>query len=238
MFVEKPLALSEDELDGVLEALSASGRQLSVGFNRRHSEAVRRARAALSTGPGPVVVTYRVNAGRLPESHWYKDRRQGGRLLGEVCHFMDLAAWLVGRPAVSVTAAGGGHGERLLTEDVSVLMAFEDGSSAVVSYAENGHPTTTKERVEVLGRGHSIVIDDYRSLTIDGASVKLTSAGKGHVDNLRRFAGVLAVGSDLPDTRASITSTAAALAAARSLETGETVRVDQRVGAAPFEAGP
>src|SRR3546814_6378230 len=97
-------------------------------------------------------LNYRVSAGRLPGTHWYKDRRQGGRLLGEVCHFIDLTNWIVGSPPVRVCAAGSGVGESLLQEDVVVTVQYADGSIATVSYAENGHGATSKERLEILGR--------------------------------------------------------------------------------------
>ena len=108
---------------------------------------------ALGDQGGPLMATYRVNAGRLPEDHWYKDRRQGGRLLGEVCHFLDLITWIVGSRPVRVSAMGSGRGEGLLQEDLVVTVSYADGSIGTVTYAEGGHAATTKERLEILGRG-------------------------------------------------------------------------------------
>lgn len=235
VFVEKPLALSDVELDSVLASLQDSGQQLWVGFNRRHSECVATARLALGADGGPLVINYRVNAGRLPATHWYKDRRQGGRLLGEVCHFLDVAAWIVGSPATKVVAMGGHNAEALLEEDLIATLAFADGSVATVTYAEHGHASTSKERLEVLGRGHSVLIDDFQRLNIDGKDVKLASPGKGHVENLTRFAGAVAgrVNAD-GELRASISSTATALAAVESLRTGTVITVDTRVGGQAF----
>jgi predicted dehydrogenase/threonine dehydrogenase-like Zn-dependent dehydrogenase len=234
VYVEKPLALTEDELDQVIQAVESSGRQLWGGFNRRHSEAVERTREALGAQGGPLVLTYRVSAGRLPETHWYKDRRQGGRLLGEVCHFIDLASWVVGLPVTDVVALGSNKAEVLLQEDLVVSLRFADGSVATISYAEFGHATTSKERVEVLGRGKSIVIDDFAKLSIDGKGIKLSEPGKGHAANLSRFRDTLAGKVNDSDLRATIASTAAALGAVESLRRGAVVQVDTRVSSARF----
>lgn len=235
VFVEKPLALSDAELESVLEAQQSSRRILWGGFNRRHSEAIQQARTTLGGSGEPLVLTYRVSAGRLPETHWYKDRRQGGRLLGEVCHFIDLASWIVGRPVAEVSAFGSGGSELLLQEDLVVSLRFSDGSIATVTYAEHGHASSAKERLDILGRGHTVSIDDFQKLSIDGKNVKLAAPGKGHVENLQLFADVLAGrGDGTADTRATVASTAAALAAVQSLQERSLVEVDPRVGNQPF----
>ena len=221
VFVEKPLALSEEELSDIVDALSASNGHLWVGFNRRHSEAVRTTIATLPSDGGPLVANYRVSAGRLPAAHWYKDRRQGGRLLGEVCHFVDVISWIVGSAPVRIVAMGGGMAETLLQEDIVVTASYADGSMATVTYAENGHGSTPKERLEVLGRGHSVLIDDYKRLTIDGKDVKIGAGDKGHVRNLEIFRDVVTGKADgSADLRMSIESTATMLAAAQSLTMG------------------
>jgi predicted dehydrogenase/threonine dehydrogenase-like Zn-dependent dehydrogenase len=234
VFVEKPLALSDRELDSVLEALAASERQLWGGFNRRYSECARLAREALGHDGGPVVITYRISAGRLPETHWYKDRRQGGRLLGEVCHFIDLASWVVGRPVDEILAFGSGRAEALLQEDLALSLRFADGSLATITYAEFGHAGTTKERFEALGRGRSVVIDDFAKLVVDGRDVKLAEPGKGHVANLRAFKANLALPTIGADLQVTVASTAAALSAVESLLSGRVVKVNPRLSLERF----
>jgi predicted dehydrogenase len=91
VWCEKPLALTMDELDDVTRAWQGSGRQLAIGFNRRWSPAVLAARRVLAEVSGPMLLVYRVAAGPVPDGHWYHDPRQGGRILGEVCHFVDTA---------------------------------------------------------------------------------------------------------------------------------------------------
>src|SRR3546814_14412436 len=111
----------------------------------------------MGTTGGPLVANYRVSAGRLPETHWYKDRRQGGRLLGEVCHFIDLTNWIVGSPPVRVFAAGSVVGESLLQDDVVVPVHSADRSIAPVSYAANGHGAKSTDPLGLLARGHSFL---------------------------------------------------------------------------------
>lgn len=237
VFVEKPLALTDAELDDVLAAAQSSNGILGAGFNRRHSEATQQVRDTFGADGEPLVLTYRVAAGRLPETHWYKDRRQGGRLLGEVCHFIDLCAWIVGRPVDSVSAFASPDTELALSENLALSLSFADGSLAAITYAEHPHLSTSKEHLEVLGRGHSALIDDFNALQLDGKASKLAAPGKGHVENLERFQAILNGDiSALPDMRASVSATATALAAVRSLSTGSIVKVDPRVGTDPFGA--
>ena len=186
VFCEKPLALSQEELDTVEEAWRESGTHLAVGFNRRHSPDVSAAIDALASGSGRLVLTYRVNAGPLPSSHWYNDRRFGGRLIGEVSHFIDTCNAVVGRPVSAVRAVADSHGEPMLAGDVAVVLSYMDGSVAAITYATGGHPSTPKERLEILGRGHTIVIDDFRSIMIDG-DITRHSQDKGHTTEFEVF---------------------------------------------------
>ncbi|RZU74583.1 hypothetical protein EV384_3057 [Micromonospora kangleipakensis] len=218
VFVEKPLALSQGELDELTAAYDRNSGHLFAGFNRRHAPMVVRAREALATGSGPLTVAYRINAGSLPHSHWYYDRRQGGRVCGEVCHFIDLASWLVGEQPSVVHAHGSGRGETALEEDVSVLLGYADGSTATITYCTRGHRRTPKERVEVLGRGHTVVIDDFRRLEIDGSEVKRVPAGKGHHDLLAHLRSAISGGApDRPGLEASFGTTKAALSVVAAL---------------------
>ncbi len=186
VFVEKPLAITEDELDRVQAAYERNDGHLFVGFNRRYAPATGRAQEVLRDGSGPLAINYRVNAGRLPDAHWYKDRRQGGRIIGEVCHFIDLAGWIVGSAPTVVHAVGSSRGEAALEEDVTILLGYADGSSATIIYSTGAHPGTPKERIEILGRGHTIVIDDFRHIVVDGQAVR-GAEGKGHIESLRRI---------------------------------------------------
>lgn len=220
VFCEKPLALDEDELEAVAAAWRAGAGRLAVGFNRRHSEAVAAVRDAFASRGSPLAVTYRIAAEATPPGHWYADRRHGGRLMGEVCHFVDTCAAIVGHDAVSVSAAASVRGaELLLAEDLVITIRYADDSLAAIVYTTGGTPGMAKERVEVLGGGRSALIDDYHEVVIDGREVRLTRPGKGHAELLTAFRRAVTEGQDF-DTEAAFHTTATILAAVASLTTG------------------
>jgi predicted dehydrogenase/threonine dehydrogenase-like Zn-dependent dehydrogenase len=217
VFCEKPLALSMDELDDVEAARREGGGVLFVGFNRRYSQPVRAVRDHFAAGSGPLVVTYRVSAGSVPAKHWYNDRRQGGRLLGEVCHFVDTCAAIVGTAAVEARAMGPTtEKERLLADDVLVSLRYPDGSLATISYASGAHGSTPKERIEVHGRGRSAEILNFTAVTLDGKRQGV-AADKGHGAEVSAFRRLVTQGDGDEGTDHGIASTRSTLAAALGL---------------------
>jgi predicted dehydrogenase/threonine dehydrogenase-like Zn-dependent dehydrogenase len=178
VWCEKPLALTEDELDAVEAAWRASGSVLVAGLNRRWSPAVAAARRFLAGLTEPKLVVYRVAAGPVPAKHWYRDRRQGGRLLGEVCHFIDTAQALIGAPIEDVAGMAGGD-PRGPGDDAVVSLRFADGSLAAIAYG-SATPTAGKEWIEVHAGAHRVVIDDFRSATADGRRLWKGRQDKGH----------------------------------------------------------
>lgn len=214
VYCEKPLALTMAELDDVEAALRESGTVLFVGFNRRWSDPVRLVRAHLARGTGPLVITYRVAGGAIPPDHWYHDRRQGGRLLGEVCHFIDTCAAIVGSDAVDARGVGSGRGEALLQTDLAIALRYGDGSVAAITYASGGHPGTAKERIEVHGRGRSVIIDDFREVHLDGHRQSRRGLDKGHKAEAQAFRAMLSEGGELTlDGSSAIATTRASLVA-------------------------
>jgi predicted dehydrogenase/threonine dehydrogenase-like Zn-dependent dehydrogenase len=222
VFCEKPLALSEDELDAVVEAWASGSSQLMVGFNRRYSPAIKLAVQVFASGAGPLMMNYRINAGRLGARHWYHDRVQGGRLLGEVCHFVDTCAAFTQAPVVSVNAMSHSDGEALLADDIALTLRFADGSIASIVYASGGHQSTSKERLEVLGRGHTVLVDDFRAITIDGKQTKFAQQDKGHVAELDYFRQAVATASN-EHTLSAVATMRACLAAVESMLNGSAV---------------
>jgi predicted dehydrogenase/threonine dehydrogenase-like Zn-dependent dehydrogenase len=196
VWCEKPAALTEDELDQVRDAWRASGRVLAIGFNRRWSPAVSAARRAVAGVAAPKLVVYRIAAGPVPENHWYHDRRQGGRLVGEVCHFVDTAQALVGAPIEDVTALAGG-GPRGPGDDAAVALRFADGSLATIGYG-SAAPSAGKEWIEVHAGEHRVVIDDFRSVTADGRKLWKGRQDKGHAALAAAFRQAVTGAADLP----------------------------------------
>lgn len=184
VYCEKPLALSWTELDAVKEAYQGSSGRLYVGFNRRYSPMITRARDVIAGNVGPAHVTYRISAGALAPDHWYSDRREGGRLLGEICHFVDTCNFLLGDQAATHVSAVGPQVDA--HDSYHLLIGYEDGSSASVLYCADSNAATPKELIELNGGKHTVVIDNFRSMIIDGQTVKI-GQGKGHADGLAAF---------------------------------------------------
>jgi hypothetical protein len=217
VWCEKPLALTCEGVDEVEKAWRGSGRQLTLGFNRRWAPAVTAAQAALAQAGGPKTVIYRIAAGRVPDGHWYLDRRQGGRLLGEVCHFVDTAQALVGADiddAVGVLGTDASVGN----EGVVMALRFADGSVASIAYAATP-PVAGKERIEVLAGSRQLIIDDFRSVTENGRPLWKGRQDKGHHGHAAAFwqavrgdTGALPTEAMLASMRATIAASERALA--------------------------
>ncbi|EIV93305.1 Gfo/Idh/MocA family oxidoreductase [Frankia sp. QA3] len=216
VWCEKPLALSFDELDRVEKAASAGGGVLVVGYNRRFSPAVTAARTALAARTGPLTLVYRIAAGGVPAGHWYNDRVQGGRLLGEVCHFVDTCAALAGSEVEAVAALAGREAELLLAPDLAVSLRHADGSLSTVAYSSARPRTARKEQVEALAGTRHARIDDYRELVVDGRSVWKGAQDKGHRDASAAFLRMCR-GGDAAVTAELLASSRATLAAADAL---------------------
>ena len=224
---EKPVALTGIELDEVEEAWRSSGCLLWVDFNRRYAPPIIVAGRHLSAAGSPVVITYRVNAGPIAPTHWYADRRQGGRMIGEVCHFVDTCAALTGASPVEAVAVAGPTGEAQDGSDLALALRFDDGSLASITYASGGHGSTAKERIEILGGDHTLVIDDFREVTVDGSSVWSGSQYKGHTELVSAFARALKGSHDDAVTKRSLATTRAILAAFDSVLVGHGIPVER-----------
>lgn len=229
VFVEKPLALSREELAEV-EAALALGSILMVGFNRRYAPLTERLREAFASAPG-AAFTARVNAGPLPHGHWLNDPEDGGgRLLGEGCHFVDLLAHLAGGPPLTAFAAAVPQADRPVegSETLTGILRFAGGSTGTLVYAGAGDPRLPKERIEAFGAGTSAVLDDFRRLELyrnGDRSVTKSAQDKGHRAEIAAFVAAAAGRAEPPDPRTYLDSTAATLALAESLRSGLAVDV-------------
>ncbi|MHB8055612.1 MAG: bi-domain-containing oxidoreductase, partial [Candidatus Aminicenantales bacterium] len=202
VYVEKPIALSEPELEDVRRAYEASSgnARLMVGFNRRFAPFVRKT-AALLTPAAPKAIQFRINAGAIPPGGWVNDPEVGGgRIVGEVCHFVDLAAFLAGGRVEAVQAwsmKDSSQGDNTL----AAVLRFVNGSIAGLSYFSNGSSLLSKERLEVFFGGTSVVIDDFRTLTVYGVkttSEKSKSQDKGHTGEIKAFLESIRTGAPSP----------------------------------------
>jgi predicted dehydrogenase/threonine dehydrogenase-like Zn-dependent dehydrogenase len=208
VFVEKPLALEQAELDAIAAfyaSAPAAGAPpvLLTGFNRRFSRYAARLHEAVRGRGNPMILTYRMNAGYLPLDHWVHATEGGGRNRGEACHVYDLFTYLTGSRVVNVQAQAiapaKGHYTR--RDNFVATMTFEDGSLATLTYTALGSTAHPKEQLEVFVDGTVLALDDYRRLTVAGAKrpqLETPAADKGHRGTLEAFARAVRDGGDWP----------------------------------------
>jgi predicted dehydrogenase/threonine dehydrogenase-like Zn-dependent dehydrogenase len=229
VFVEKPLALTRDELAAVRAAyVAAPNPFLMAGFNRRFAPLVVALRAFVAAAGEPLLMHYRVNAGFIPREHWTQDPViGGGRVLGELCHFADLLLFLAGQPPVEVYARALPDQGRYSRDNVAVLVHFADGSAGTITYAANGDRGLDKERLEVFGGGRAAALDDFRELTLSaGGRRRVRRAGpdKGHRAEMLALVDALVAGQPAPIPFAQLVqATELTLAVVESLDSGGPV---------------
>jgi len=233
VFVEKPLAITKEGLQEVVDSAHSSEGHLFVGYNRRFSPLALEIKGKLG-GRGPISITYRVNAGSLPEEHWSHDPGQGGgRIVGEVCHFIDVVQYLtdalpvkVSAEAVRASAIAGS-----VDDSCTISVRMSDGSIASIAYYASGDQSLGKERIEVYAGGSVGIIDDFRSgeLVRAGKSTKLGGGrqDKGHAGEIAAFLDAVSGGSGSPFTLKSLVATTlTTFAINESLRSSESRAVD------------
>jgi predicted dehydrogenase/threonine dehydrogenase-like Zn-dependent dehydrogenase len=230
VFVEKPLALDEEGVQEVLAAQAESGAVLAVGFNRRFSALAAEVKGAFAPGL-PLAIAYRVNAGFIPRESWIHDPDEGGgRIIGEVCHFVDLCQFLTGDEPVEAFAHAVGGPEGGMHDTVAITLRFAKGSVATISYYATGDKSFPKERVEVFGGGALAVLDDFREVVVSrGGKRKRTrraSQDKGFDQEVAAFARAVREGGEPPIPLRSLVATSrATFAIEESLRTGAPVPI-------------
>jgi len=217
VFCEKPLCLDDGELQEIIDAYHNAGPQfqpiLMVGFNRRFAPLAVKLKEFVSPIHEPLVMNYRVNAGAIPGSHWTQDPVQGGgRIIGEVCHFVDVMTFLCNSQPIQVFATPtSGVGENL-PDNACLQITFRNGSVGVITYVSTGDKAFSKERLEVFAGGKVAVLDDFRFLELcsRGRSRKVRSllrADKGHRAEWQAMVQAVLNGKSSPIPFAEIVST-------------------------------
>jgi predicted dehydrogenase len=232
VFCEKPLALTREELESVLAAAAGARRVLAVGFNRRFSPLLRTLRDFLDGASGHVAASYRISAGRLEVGHWLHDLDEGGgRILGEICHFVDSLRFLVGADIELVQATGyGAQGAPIQARDsVGVNLTFADGSIGTILYVADGSPAVPKERLEAYSANRTGILDDYRRLELLGPrrtrSVRSRRRDKGHEQEVDAFLRAVE-GGDPPVALEEVANVSlATLAVVESMRAARPVRL-------------
>ncbi len=232
VYVEKPLAISEEGLDEVVEAvMRTDGRVMArvfVGFNRRFSSLSAELKKFFD-GVEQLAITYRVNAGAIPKESWIRQAEGGGRILGEVCHFVDYLQFLTEAEPVEIFAYRSAAGE----DTLSIVVKLSDGSVGNINYFANGDRGLPKERVEVCGGGRAAVLDDFRILETwrDGKRkvTKRWSQDKGFDRELAAFIEAARAGGEMPIAwRSIVLTTLATLLIEAALRSGKPEGVNLR----------
>ena len=215
VFCEKPLCLNQAELTRIAAAYDNQEhrRLLMVGFNRRFAPLAIRMKAFLEDVHEPLSLHYRINAGFIPSDHWLNDPQQGGgRIIAEVCHFVDLLSFLAGSAPIEVEARALANSGRYSNDNVLCSLRFANGSNAAISYLANGDRSFSKERIEVFGGGTVAVLEDFRRLELIRGGKKqvyrsLLRQDKGHHGEWKAFVHAIKRGAGSPISFDEIMST-------------------------------
>tara|TARA_B100000925_G_scaffold171416_1_gene129120 strand:+ start:22678 stop:24822 length:2145 start_codon:yes stop_codon:yes gene_type:complete len=189
VFVEKPLCLLESELEKIIECQAKTNKAVMIGFNRRFSPLTEKLKKVI--GNNPMTMIYRINAGEIPSDNWIQDLDiGGGRVLGEVCHFIDYLTYLNGSLPDKISATALPDANKL-NDTINILIQFKNGSSGVIAYYANGSKSMPKEYIEVFSAGLSVTLNDFKELKIYGkgkaSKIKLFNQNKGQKQMVEGF---------------------------------------------------
>ncbi len=230
VFVEKPLALKQEELDLVIDAYKNSGKTITVGFNRRFAPLAVQMKKALGNADSPMNIIATMNAGFIPAKAWVHDMELGGgRIIGEACHFIDLISFLSNSKVVCVCMNAMGQNPKDNSDNASIMLKYENGTNAVINYFANGSKAYSKERIEVYHQERTLVMDNWRKLTGYGFknfSSASSSQDKGHQNQFKQLIESVQKGGDQIIAIDEIINTSkASFAAIESLKTGAWVDI-------------
>ena len=235
VFVEKPLAVNREQLEMVRTAyakLLAENQSpfLMVGFNRRFSPLTEKLMGFFTSRTEPMLVHIRCNAGFIPRDSWIQDPENGGRIIGELCHFLDWARAVVGCPMQTVTAAALPDAGRYNRDNLSATISFRDGSLANLLYLANGDRAVAKEYFEVFCAGSIARMDDFKTLSLSRNGKTETFKGgrdKGHRREMEMTIEGMEQGKDAPIPFAELLEvTEATFAVEEAIRTQRTVGLD------------
>jgi predicted dehydrogenase len=231
VFVEKPLVLTQEELEQVIALYNQSGSSVMVGFNRRFSPFILKAKSLLNSSSEPVNIIINANVGFIPATHWTQHMAVGGgRIIGEACHFIDLVSYLTGSEITHVMASALGNHPTENADNVTIVLKCKNGSQGVVNYFSNGHKAYSKERIEVYSQGRILILDNFRKMEGFGFKGFSTMSGKqdkGHKNQFDRYIRFLKEGGEpvIPFSQI-INSTKASFAAVQAFLTEQQIKIN------------
>ena len=230
VFVEKPLALSSEELDEIVEEYNQRHVSISVGFNRRFAPLAKQMKKLLGNDNAPMNIIATMNAGFIPAEVWVHDMEVGGgRIIGEACHYIDLCSYLAGSKVISVCMNAMGINPQEYTDNASILLKYENGTNAVINYFANGSKAYSKERVEVFSQERTLIMDNWRKLSgygFKGFSKSSSKQNKGHLNQFNELIKQQQQGGNpIIPFEEIVNTTKASFAAIKSLKQGKWIEV-------------
>ena len=231
VFVEKPLALNENELNNIIDIYNKQEKSISVGFNRRFAPFAKEMKKALGKANVPINIIATMNAGYIPADVWVHDMEiGGGRIIGEACHFIDLCTFFTGSKVIAVCMNSMGKNPQENTDNATILLKYENGSSAVINYFSNGSKSYSKERLEIYSDERTIVMDNWRKLKTFGFKKGINASAKqdkGHLNQFKELVAQQKSGGDpiIPFDEI-VNTTQASFAAIKSLKNNGWVHLD------------
>jgi predicted dehydrogenase len=226
VFVEKPLAINRGQINELFDYFNTNSNgeaSLTVGFNRRYSILVDYAKEVLGSPSTLVNMVFTMNAGNIPKNHWVQAVDEGGRIIGEACHCIDLFEYIAASPIVSVCASALGSDTDITSDNVSILLKCRNGSQAVINYYSNGSKQYPKEIIEIFSNNGVIKIDNFRKIEFFGFKKKnrtLLIMDKGHKKQFQTYVDFLHGKKPLKSSlKEHFNVTEASIAAVESLTT-------------------
>ena len=229
VFVEKPLALTEAELKAIVVEYNTQNVSVSVGFNRRFAPLAKKMKKLLGNDNTPINIVATMNAGFIPADVWIHDMEVGGgRIIGEACHYIDLCTYLSGSKVKAICMNAMGTNPEENTDNASILLKYENGTNAVINYFANGSKGYSKERIEVYSQERTLIMDNWRKLSVYGFKGRNTSLkqDKGHYNQFKELIEQQQKGGNqiIPFDEI-VNTTRASFAAIESLKTGKWVNL-------------
>ncbi|MFT6717223.1 MAG: putative dehydrogenase [Saprospiraceae bacterium] len=230
VFVEKPLALNQAELDAILDAQQKNPKSITVGFNRRFAPLAIKMKQMLGSTSSPMNIIATMNAGFIPSKVWIHDMEVGGgRIIGEACHFIDLCSYLSGSKVKAVCMNALGENPAENTDNATIMLKYENGTNAVINYFANGSKAYSKERLEVFHQERTLIMDNWRKLKgfgFKGSSSASSKQDKGHANQFNKLVDMVKQGgAPIIPLDEIINTTKASFAAIESLKAGSWVEI-------------
>lgn len=230
VFVEKPLALNETELQAIISEYNERRVNVSVGFNRRFAPLAKKMKTLLGNDNAPINIVATMNAGFIPADLWVHDMEVGGgRIIGEACHYIDLCSYFTGSKVKAVCMNAMGLNPEENTDNATILLKYENGSNAVINYFANGSKAYSKERVEVYSQERTLVMDNWRKLQafgFKGFSKTSSKQDKGHYNQFNELVQQhIKGGNPIIPFEELVNTTRASFAAIESLKNGKWINL-------------